>query len=282
MFDLKVKNDRGDMLALVGNPAYTVYKIEGLAPPQANINSSVNTTSDGSKINSARLESRNIVIYVAIEGDVEKNRINLYKYFPAKKTVTLYYKNGSRDVYIEGNVELIECDLFANKQVAQISIICPKPYFKAITDLLVSFGDVTALCEFPFSIEEEGAEISTIVPNARKTIVNTGDAESGVIIELFAVGTVVKPVIYDVQQKTSMALNITMRASDKIVINTNTGEKGITLIRDGERINALGYMRRGSDWFKLRAGDNVYTYDCEDGGGNLQITFKTALLYSGV
>ena len=125
MYSLKVENERGEALELTGNPNYTVYKIEGLNPPQATINSSVNTTTDGSSINSVRLENRNIVIYTTIEGDVEANRINLYKYFPVKKTVKLYFSNSSREVYIEGKVELIECDLFSNKQVAQISIICP-------------------------------------------------------------------------------------------------------------------------------------------------------------
>ena len=87
MYSLKVENHRKDTLELTNNPNYTVYKIEGLNPPPAVINSSVNTTSDGSKINNTRLESRNIVIYTTIEGDVEANRINLYKYFPVKKTV---------------------------------------------------------------------------------------------------------------------------------------------------------------------------------------------------
>ena len=100
MYSLKVENDRGNTLELTNNPKYTVFKIEGLNPPQATINSSVNTTTDGSSINSVRLENRNIVIYTTIEGDVEANRINLYKYFPVKKTVKLYFNNGNRNIKI--------------------------------------------------------------------------------------------------------------------------------------------------------------------------------------
>lgn len=281
-YTLKVKNDRDDILSLSDSPKYIVYKIEGLNPPQATINSSVNTTTDGSKINSARLENRNIVIYMTIEGDVEANRINLYKYFPVKKTVTLYFSNGTRDVYIEGTVELIECDLFSNKQIAQISIICPKPYFKNVDYMITSFGDVSSLFEFPFSIPKTGIEISAITTNIRKTIINAGDVETGAIIELFATGTVVNPVIYDVVNKTSIKLNVTMQPSDKIVINTNVGEKAITLIRSGESYNALGYMSKDSKWFTLYAGDNIFTYDCESGGSDLHITFTTSALYSGV
>lgn len=282
MYSLKVENHRGETLELTGNPNYTVYKIDGLNPPQATINSSANTTTDGSSINSVRLENRNIVIYATIEGDVEANRINLYKYFPVKKSIKLYFTNRSREVYIEGTVELIECDLFVNRQVAQISIICPKPYFKAVEELVTLFSDVSAMFSFPFSVGSAGVELSAITTNIRKSIINTGDVDTGIIIKLFAVATVVNPVIYDVLKRTSMRLNFTMRAGDTIVINTNVGEKSIELIRDGVSTNAMGYMAQGSAWFTLESGDNVYAYDAESGTSNLQLTFSTAVLYMGV
>lgn len=282
MYTLTVKNNRGEMLTLSGNPNYTVYNITGLTPPQATINTSVNTTSDGSRVNSVRLENRNIVIYTTIEGDCEANRLNLYKYFPVKREITLYFSHGSREVHIEGVVELIECDIFASKQVAQISIICAKPYFKAAETLVHSFGDIVSRFEFPFSIEKAGIEFSTSTANQRKSIINTGDVDTGVIIELFAVGTVANPVIYNVFTTGKIQLNCTMEASDKIVINTNVGEKSITLIRNGVSTNAMGYMSPDSEWFVITNGDNVFTYNADSGTANLQLTFRTSLLYSGV
>lgn len=282
MYSLKVENDRGDALELTNNRNYTVYKIEGFTPPQATINASVNTTTDGSNINSVRLGNRNIVIYTTIEGDVEANRINLYKYFPVKKTIKLYFNNGARNIYIEGTVELIECDLFTTKQVAQISIVCPKPYFKDINDLITVFGDVIKMFEFPFKIPKVGVEISAVSTNQRRKIVNTGDVETGVLIKLFAIGTVENPVIYDVLNRTQLKLNFTMLPSDSIVINTNIGEKSIELIRDGVTTNAMGYMAQDSTWFVLEAGDNIFTYDADSGNSNLQLTFTTSILYSGV
>lgn len=282
MYSLKVENDRGDILELTNNQKYTVYKIQGLNPPQATINSSVNTTTDGSNINSVRLENRNIVIYTTIEGNVEANRINLYRYFPVKKSVKLYFSNGTRNIYIEGTVELIECDLFTSKQIAQISIICPKPYFKDVNDLVTMFSDVSKMFEFPFSMPKEGIEISAVTTNQRRSIVNTGDIETGVIIKLFATGTVANPVIYDVLKRTQLKLNFTMLPSDTIVINTNIGEKSIELIRDGVTTNAMGYMAQDSTWFEIESGDNVFTYDADSGNSNLQLTFTTSILYSGV
>lgn len=281
-YELKVKNDKGEVLNLSTSPNYTVYKVTGLQPPPASLYSSNNATTDGITVSGVKTTQRNIVIYVAMERDIEASRINLYKYFPLKKTVTVYFKNGSRNVYIEGYVELIECDLFTNKQVAQISIICPQPYFKAVDELVSYFSDISSLFTFPFSIPAEGIAFSSITANIRKSIVNTGDIESGVIISLYAAGTVVNPVIYDVLERTHIKLNFTMQPSDEIIIDTNVGKKSVVLIRNGVSYNLLGYRTVDSTWFKLKAGDNVFTYASENGNSNLQIAFRTAVLYGGV
>lgn len=282
MYTLSVENERGDSLDLTGNPNYTVYRIDGLTPPKATINSSVNTTTDGSKISSVRLENRNIVLYLTIEGEVEKNRIELYKYLPVKRRVTLYYKNNTRDVHITGVVESNEPAIFDQKQIAQISIICENPFFVELNDQVTAFGDVVSLFEFPFSIPAEGIELSQIIKNTRKCILNPGDVDTGLIIELMASGTVVNPVIYDTINRTQMALKYTMTAGDKITINTNIGKKGITLLRNGEESNLLGYMRPDSSWLYLMPGDNVFTYDCENGASNLSLAFISSILYTGV
>lgn len=281
-YELKVKNDKGEVLNLSTSPKYTVYKVTGLQPPAVAINSSSNATTDGSTVNSLRAGTRNIVVYMALEGDVETSRIELYKYFPLKRRITLYFKNGSRDVNIEGYVEVIECDLFAKKQIAQVSILCPQPYFKAAEELVSYFSDISALFQFPFSMAAEGVEISSITRNVRKSIINTGDVESGLIIDLYAVGEVLNPVIYDVFQRTHIKLMFKMLAGDRIVINTNAGAKSISLIRGGVTSNVMGYMYPDSTWLTLGAGDNVFTYECDSGSDNLQLTFTASILYGGV
>lgn len=282
MYECRVKNNNGEVLNLTTSSKYTLYKITGLQPPVSMINTSTNATSDGVTENSVRVDKRNIVLYIALEGDIEESRINLYKYFPPKKTITIYFKNGRRDVRIEGKVELMECDLFSNRQVAQISVICPQPYFKAINDIVSYFSEISKLFEFPFSIPASGIEFSAITTNIRKSIINSGDVPSGLIIDMYAIGTVVNPVIYDVFKRTHIKLMLTMEANDRIIINTNQGKKSVTLIRGGVATNILGYLYPDSTWLTLEAGDNVFTYDTESGTSNLQLTFTSSVLYGGV
>lgn len=282
MYSLIVENDRKERLNLSASTSYTVYNIEGLNPPAVSMATTTNGTYDGTAINSQRVDQRNLVIYMTINNNVEVNRNKLYDYFPLKRLTRLYFKNGVRDVYIEGYVETLEVNLFTNPQVAQISIICPKPYFKAIEDVVSYFSDIEAGFEFPFSIPAEGVELSTITHNIRKSIVNTGDIEAGVIITLQAMGLVVNPIIYNTDTGGKIAFNFTMQESDIITINTNIGEKGITLTRDGVTTNALGYVNADLEWFTLKAGDNLFTYDCESGNDNLQLDFNFTPQYGGV
>lgn len=282
MYSLIVENDRKEQLELSSSDSYTVYNIEGLNPPAVSIASSTNGTYDGIAINSQRVDQRNLVIYMTINNDVELNRNKLYKYFPLKRLTRLYFKNGARDVFIEGYVETLEVNPFTNPQIAQISLICPKPYFKAIEDIVSYFSDISPMFEFPFSIEAEGVEISTITHNIRKSIVNSGDIDTGVIIELVAMSTVVNPIIYNADTGGKIAFNFTMQESDIITINTNIGEKGITLLRNGVTTNALGYVNADLEWFTLVAGDNLFTYDCESGNESLQLNFRFTPQYGGV
>lgn len=280
MYELKVMNSSGFILDLTGNKNYTVYKIDGLAPTKATINTSVNATQDGGKVNSSRVEFKNIVLYITIEGDIETNRLQLYKYFLPKSNVTLHFKNGARDVSISGVVEIIECDLFSKRQIVQVSIICPTPYFKAVDELVSKFSDVTKLFEFPFSIASAGVELSTITTNVRKTIIYAGDVESGMVIELYAIGDVVNPIVYDAIRRTHIKLTFSMQQGDKLIINTDN--RSITLVRAGVETNALGYLYPDSTWLTLAPGDNVFTYACDSGSSNLQLKFTTPILYGGV
>ena len=170
MYSLRVENHKGDVLNFSNNRNYSINRIEGLNPPPATVNRTVMTNAPGSKLNSVQTPERNIVIYIKPEGDIEKSRIELYKYFPQEKSVTLYFKNGSRDVRISGVVESCELCHFDMPQIAQVSIICPEPYFIDNTERQIRLSDIIALFEFPFSIPAEGIEFSAIETNTRKNI----------------------------------------------------------------------------------------------------------------
>lgn len=282
MYTLTIENHLGEQLQLTQNPNYNIINIDGLNPPTANINTAVNANFDGSSFKSSRLNERNIVIQLTIEGDIESNRIALYQYFKNKKQCKIYYTNGEREVYIVGYVESFECNFFSQKETAQISIICPRPYFINQSQVDISFSSVTALFEFPFSIAAAGIEFSSLQLGTEEVIVNSGDVETGMTITFVATGTVENPTIYNVQTNEYIKVNLTMEVGDMVEINTTKGTKGVYYTSNGATTNAINDLDRGSTWLQLESGDNVVLYTADAYSENLMCEIAYNNLYEGV
>ena len=281
MFTLKVENPKGEILALTNNPNYDVIKIEGLTPPATALNFTSLVNLDGSQYNSGRLDNRNIVITVVLHGNIEKNRINLYKYFPIKKQVRLYFRNDTRDVYIDGYIESFEADLFELGQKAQISVICPSPYFRSTKISVIEFANLNNLFEFPFSIDKDGIPFGELILSDT-TYNNVGDIEIGMIIILKAVETVSNPKIYNATTKECFGLNFTLQEGDEIVIDTIPGEKSVRLTRNGDIFNIINSIQQGSNWLYFAPGINKLSYECDKGASALNISISTVNFYEGV
>lgn len=297
MFTLKIENVKHDILELTHNEGnYQVVSVTGLNPPNAQINRSTVAGMDGAKFNSSKLEERNIVITLKLNGDIEANRINLYRYFNAKQWCKIYYKNESRDVYIEGYVETVECNLFANNEQMQISIICPNPYFKGLEEIVDDVSKVIEMFEFPFAHGAKGAtfEANTTTDNAIPfseldlskvtNVLNDSESETGMIIEVEFLGTVNKLRIVNTGTGEAFTLNYKFIENDKLVIDTNKGNKSIKLIRNSQEINIFNSLVKGSTFFQLSIGDNYFSYLADNGSSDesIAIRFKHYTIYGGV
>lgn len=312
MFTLKFENQNGEIITLSGvESMYQILNVEGLNPPSANIKRSEVAGMDGTKYMSAKLEERNIVLTLRINGNVEKNRIYLYNYFQSKQYCKMQYTNGSRSVYAEGYVENIECGLFTISEQMQISIICPDPYFYDMKEIVTDISHALGAFAFPFSFGASGVttptvnmidtylvqeyaeatvpdqstdsatEFSTYVINRVVNLVNYGENDTGVIIEIVATDTVVNPRIRNDRMQ-FFELNTTLSTGDVVTINTNKGYKSVQLFDDLNTISIINKVTRGSTWLTLQKGDNQLTYNAEEGADNMRVRFIHRAKYQAV
>lgn len=282
MYTLIAENKYGEQLEITNNPRYVITDIDGLYPPEGVINTTQVANMDGSVFNSSHINDRVITITMAINGPAEANRLLLYRYFKTKYPVRFYYKNGVRDVYIDGHVSKFSVEYFEKKQTAQIEISCPMTLFRAVKESVTEFANIENMFVFPFAIEVAGIPFSEIALGEQKTIINGGDVETGVIIKLNALGTVLNPKIYNVDTSDRMTLSVEMQAGDEITINTRKKEKSITLLRDGVQTNIVGKLDAGSTWFNLIPGDNIFTYEADEFPEHLQCIFIINNQFEGV
>lgn len=260
VFDLSVKNISGDTLQLTRNSNYAITGVTGLTPVAANINTSTAGINDGVLYNSARLGYRNIVITLYLTNDIEKNRIKLYDFFQTKQFCTLYFSNDSRNVSISGYVETFECDLFSVSETLQISIICPNPYFKNVSEIVNS-----------------GLEETTTI-----IILNNGDVTTGMDISINFTGDVTNPVIRNAVTGEFYRLNRSFISGDKVTINTRNGEKSVILTQSDVNINIINAVDAASVWLQLQHGNNELHFNADSGTENMTMTFTHTDLFVGV
>lgn len=287
MFEAKIENSSGNILTLTGNePVYQVINITGLNPPNAQINTTTIVGLDGAVFNSSKLETRNIVLTIKINGNIEQNRLALYSYFKTKDWCKFYYTNESLDVSIEGYVDTVECDLFTNNEIAQISIICPYPYFRSLTEILEDSSNVLASFVFPFSINiGEPIIISTLEETSGIAVYNGSETETGAIVQIDILQATSSIEIKNISTGDDFELDYSFLANDTIIINTNKGKKSILLLRNSAISNLFSALKAGSVFFQLSPGTNYFQYlvgGSADNNDDITITFKYYNIYRGV
>ena len=277
-----------------------VKSVEGLGPAKANINVTDISTSDGGIFNSSRLDKRNIVMNLGFlqssTESIEDIRQKTYMYFPIKKKVHLTIVTDNHTLETDGYIESNEPDIFSQNEGCSISIICPVPFFYSKNDNTTSFSGVESSFHFPFandSLQDPLLEMGVIQNKSEQIIVYDGNSEIGMTIHIHATGEATNITILNVltgdkmiintdRLKTIMGTETAIIEGDTIVINTVRGDKSITLLRDGVTTNILNCLDRGSKWFTLTKGDNIFSYDAETGATNLQFYIVNKVAYDGV
>lgn len=298
-----VTNHVGDSLKMeLGNPeksGFLITNITGIGAPKGDIAITELAAADGSTYNSARAQTRNIVIEMKylFKDSIEESRLRSYKFFPVKKKVNLVFETDSRMSAIDGYVESNDPDIFSKSESTQISIVCPYPYFHSVGDKekqITKFSSYDPLFEFEFSnesLDEPLLEFSEIKIRAENIVTYYGDADTGFKMTIHASGAVANITIYNLETREKMEIDtekirkITGKAfgaGDDIVISTVVGNKYVHLVRNGKTTNIMNALGRYADWFKLSQGDNLFGFTAMVGVMNIQFEIENDLLYEGV
>lgn len=300
-----VINDKNDELRLdLFDPEASgliVTKIDGLGPTKATINTTELASSDGAMFNSSRITSRNIVMSFQLLEDpvtnlIETTRLKVYRAFPLKKNVTIVIETDHRIAQTTGYVETNEPDIFQKHETMQVSIVCPDPFFYS-SDRSLSLNGVESQFYFPFSnesLEEPLISLGEIISAVGTPYYYDGDISCGVLIHMHINGEVINPVIYNAITKERMEFDSSkvklitkdgidnFTAGDDIALSSISGNKYVTLTRQGKEYNILACLPKLTQWITITKGDNVFGYLADVGSSYLSMTINTNILYEGM
>lgn len=297
---IKIVNYLNEELILtLKNPeqsGFYVINVDGLGPCKADINMTEMATNDGAEFNSARVNSRNIVLSLIFSEipSVEYYRQLTYKYFPLKKKLKIIVETDNRLCEAYGYVESNEPTIFSQREGTQISIICPDSNLYSSQIKTTVLSGVESAFEFPFSNEsltEKLIEFSRLIKTNQENVKYDGDIDVGVVINIDAVGTAKNINIYNVTARQSMkilddkmvsVMGGSIKANDRITISTVKGNKYITLLRDGAETNILNCLDKKPNWFTISKGDNIFAFDADEGYENLYFSITNKIAYEGI
>lgn len=289
-FTLILENQSGEQLNLSTTAnQYMTSKIDGLNPPAGTISTSTYAGMDGSYLNNSFIEKRNVVISFQMRGiDIVKRRHLLYRVVKPSRYIKVYYKTTGIDVYTEGYVETCEISNFDVLTSGQISIICPDPYWYSTSSVYAYYSQVTGAFHFPFPESDAPFTLGVYSTTDNIIIQNDGD-ETGFTIRIEASSdetvpemAAYTPTIYNADTGEYLQIKGDILKGDVITITTKTGNKTVTLTRNGVNSNIINRLVSGSVWLSLREGKNTFHVQAVRGVKNLKVTMMHRNAYLGV
>lgn len=281
-YTLILENETGQKIDLSQTAnRYLFSKIEGLNPPAGTISTSSYAGMDGSYLNNAFIEKRNVVIPFEMRGvGVERRRHELYKVVKPSRYIKIYYKTANIDVYAEGYAESCEMNNFEQFTSGQISIICPDIYWYSTETQIAEYSQVLGAFHFIFPDDDEPFPLGTYNTKNMMTILNDGD-EVGFTLEISG-GPATNPTLYNAKTDEYMQIQGDIEEGDVITITTKTGNKTVTLERNGVKTNIINRLVSGSTWLILRGGENKFYLRASNGISNLKVRLIHRNAYLGV
>lgn len=282
MKQIRFENDRGSSLMIGNNSDFDLFSITGISPPTAFISTSKIAGFDGTTFINSSVNQRNITMTLQVNGNIEENRLKLYDIFKIKRKGTFYYHSARISAMIEAYVENIEVSPMDWPIRVFISLLCPKPYFEALNEIVADITSIDYHLEFPLELLQSGIEFGELQTSEPVNVINPGNIPIGMIIRYRATGTVVNPKLVNTQTLEFIELNTTMESGDVIAINTEVGQKRIERNRNGTITNLFNSLVTGSKFLQLNEGDNVLFGSSQSGSNSLFIEVEYRAKYSGV
>lgn len=312
---ISVTNYLGESITLpLDNPWNTglaIEKIDGLGPERADMIIPEIASLDGAYFNYARIPSREInlsLLFVQTDNSsIEDARHLTYKYFALKQRLRLTIHTDHRNLAIEGWTKENSPDIFSKTSGTSITIVCPDPFFYAVTDEFganpvrqeTDFTTVNPAFEFEFE-NPWGYDDTTTPPTISRSkslifseiiysknhadVEYTGDGDEGLFVRIVAIGDITNLRIINTVTGETFILNCTIPSGYIAEISMIRGQKYAELhdAEDNFVENLMPYIPYSSDWLVLSKGVNKFRYTSETSAWLSKIQILNRIKYEGI
>ena len=263
---------------------FFITRIDGAGSIRQTINTFHAPEQDGEFYISSTLDMRNItlegnVLAESIEDSFEQRK-RLLKVFTPKLRGTLIYRNRQISCIVE------EAG-FSVSNVGRapaffISLLCPSPFFEALTEIRAELASWQDNFHFPLEIIPPGIELGIRQPSQIITLENEGDVPCGCEIVFKALGTVSHPELLSLDTGEYIKINEVMENEEEIHAFTHFAGKRVTRIAGTAETPAFPLLDVGSTFLQLDTGINTLRYDAEENMDLLEVSIYYRPQFLGV
>ncbi|MGL5718842.1 MAG: phage tail family protein [Paraclostridium sp.] len=256
-----------------------LYDLEGRSGLQNNISFSNTTYIDGSTVNSQVINKRDMSIVGKIISrnvlEVDQIKRDLTSTFTLKGEGILFFKDNENSKEYCIRCVVSKGVVFSQDDYGIVSfiieLISPNPFWKDGAEAKVEIANIKGAFHFPLRLPTiMGYKEPSLIVNCN----NTGDVNIGMRLEFIAKNPLTNPSLFDVNTRQYIKINKAMVKGEKIIIDTNIGQKGIVSVIDNVETKILHLMDFDSSFLQLQKGDNLYRYNADTG-----IEFLTCNIY---
>lgn len=290
----RFENSNGFGIDIVNSPVTAIDKSKkylinqfDMAIP-VTINSIDTTYRDGEHYISNSLESREIDLTIIAMGDnyedFKKLKKDLEKAFNPKLDEGLLIDkiNNKCIRCICEKISSPKCDNECNGTFT-IALKACYPYWEDYNTSKQDIASWRGRFHFPLRCTINNKIVMGVKePSLIANINNTGDVETGMIIEFRALGTVKNPSLFNINTREFIKVNSTMTAGEIIRVNTNVGHKSIVKVNNDVETKIMNLLDIDSTFLQLAVGDNLFRYNADDGFNFMEVSIYFNPSYLGV
>ena len=269
-------NENGESITFTYNAGFLINKPVGIDTLQVSLSQATGIDQVGATIQSANVQPRPVTVSGILVGEfLKNNKEKLLSVVRPDLTAKLYADDYYLNVRPTSTPTIDPTAKFAK---FQFSVLAAYPYWQKDENAKVELSSIEYGFKFPWNISRE-YYFGKIVEAKFFNIVNRGQIPVPFTATFFARGDCVNPKITNVNTGKFMAINKTLVAGERVVVEITHERTYVTSSADGDIRGALSLK---STLNKLEVGDNVLKPEADEGKSQLEVSLDFATEIVGI
>ena len=269
-------NENGESIVFTYNNGFLINKPVGIDTLQVSLSQATGIDQVGATVQSANVQPRPVTVSGILVGDfAATNKERLLSVIRPDLTAKLYADDYYLNVRPTSTPTIDPTEQFAK---FQFSVLAAYPYWQKDNSVRTVLSGLQYMFKFPWNISIE-YQFAKLMETQFINVLNRGQLPVPMTVTFYARGDCKNPKITNVNTGKIMAINKSLVAGERVVVEITHDRTYVTSSVDGDIRGALSLK---STLNRLDVGDNVLKPEAEEGGNQLEVSIDFATEIVGI